>query len=608
MRERFWQTWLDTAVVAGVAGVIYRLTAVPDLYYTDCGELAGVCSTLGVAHPTGYPLLTLIGHLWLQLPLPMLPIERLNVLMAVLSALAVAVVHRGVLHLVWAEKGRLGLAGVRSVAAVAAMQFAVARTVWAQALSMEVHALQLLLVAAVFFWLVRWGQQRLPHQLHLAALFLGLGFTNHLTTIVLVPGVLAFVLFQLPGTFWQRLRQLLVPASIVIACGALYAYLPIRSMAEPVFNWGEVHRSVEKFFYHVLGKQYSVWMFQGSARQQLEVFGKLLLPNVAVPIAVWGLWKLWKRARAIALLLVLAMVVCVGYVINYSIHDIEPYFLVAFIAATFATATGIAALWRYRLFRVAMMLLPLVYLAWNWKPNDLHAHHLVRAYVRLVVDPLPNGSILLSQQWDHFCSAFWYLQQVEGYRRDIVLVEKELLRRTWYLKQLERWYGEPIRRCSTEIAAYLPLLEEFESGNMPKERYGIIQQRFVSLLRAFVERNPERFSFATPEVLETEPEFAALYPTAPYGATVALLSPGRPVPPLPKVVDPTLLRQGALHYSTERLDRGLLALAAWAYVRTGDALAARQPTDAIECYRTALALDRTNFAAQERLVRLLHSP
>jgi hypothetical protein len=105
-------------------------------------------------------------------------------------------------------------------------------------------------------------------------------------------------------------------------------------------------------------------------------------------------------------------------------------------------------------------------------------------------------------------------------------------------------------------------------------------------------------------VLETEPEFAALYPAEPFGATLALRrTTDGPLPP-PKVVDASSFVSSASRYSTDRLDRGLLALASLAYVRTGDALARGNLSDrerARVCYRVAVQLDRRNAAALERL-------
>ena len=60
--------------------IVYVLTLNPDVTYTDSGELAGACVKLGVAHPTGYPLFILIGHLWTLLPLHFSKIYSLNLM------------------------------------------------------------------------------------------------------------------------------------------------------------------------------------------------------------------------------------------------------------------------------------------------------------------------------------------------------------------------------------------------------------------------------------------------------------------------------------------------------------------------------------------------
>jgi uncharacterized membrane protein len=84
------------AIIAAALGccvaVLYLLTAAPGVQYTDSGELAAACTTFGVAHPTGYPLFTLLGHVWTLLPWSS-PISGLNILAALLVASGVALTY-----------------------------------------------------------------------------------------------------------------------------------------------------------------------------------------------------------------------------------------------------------------------------------------------------------------------------------------------------------------------------------------------------------------------------------------------------------------------------------------------------------------------------------
>ena len=71
--------------------IIYLFTLAPSVVEIDSGELATVQAKLGIAHPTGYPLFTLIGHLFYLLPLHLRKIYQLNLLTAVWCSLAVMV-------------------------------------------------------------------------------------------------------------------------------------------------------------------------------------------------------------------------------------------------------------------------------------------------------------------------------------------------------------------------------------------------------------------------------------------------------------------------------------------------------------------------------------
>ncbi|MEJ2617764.1 MAG: DUF2723 domain-containing protein, partial [Ignavibacteriaceae bacterium] len=62
--------------------LIYLTTLAPSVVEIDSGELATVQSTLGIAHPTGYPLFTIIGHLFSLIPLGFSKIYQLNILAA----------------------------------------------------------------------------------------------------------------------------------------------------------------------------------------------------------------------------------------------------------------------------------------------------------------------------------------------------------------------------------------------------------------------------------------------------------------------------------------------------------------------------------------------
>ena len=71
--------------------VVYLFTIAPSVVQIDSGELATVQITLGIAHPTGYPLFTLIGFLFSLIPLPFTKIFQMNLLAAIYCSASIGV-------------------------------------------------------------------------------------------------------------------------------------------------------------------------------------------------------------------------------------------------------------------------------------------------------------------------------------------------------------------------------------------------------------------------------------------------------------------------------------------------------------------------------------
>jgi len=544
MREQHARSNLLGWTAAAIALLVYCLTANPSVTFTDSGELAAVATTLGIAHPTGYPLFTLVGHLWTKLPLPLSPVRKLNLFAALCTALSVFLFYRIMLELLDRASPGDAVAPTKRrhslIALVTALTYAFARTVWEQATSVEVYSLHLLTLQASILLFLR--AERLRQWL-VWAFVLGLSFSNHLTTILIAPATI-YLFFKRLGIRRQAFL-LIAKMALPFAAGlGLYLYLPLRSrpwfpfqhLDIPEFDWGRVCRGLDKFLQHVGGAQYRVWMFSsGEWVTQLKTFFALTPYQLAwigiAPFAL-GLWKSQRASRPMFWFLILLIVGCVFYSMNYSIHDISSYFLLAWVASLWLVGIGLdamAARWKSAV--ILSVLLPVTALALNFKVNNHSKDYLVLDYTRNLVDNLEPHAILISAQWDFFCSAFWYLQRVEGYRPDVVLIEKELLRRTWYPLQLRRWYPQASARSEPELALFEQDLQLFESGK-PYDA-ARIQARFIAFLNSVTERNiADRPVYVTTDVLQTEPGVAAGYRKLPQGFALRLVKAGQTLPTL----------------------------------------------------------------------------
>lgn len=155
-------------LVAVASLALFAATVCPTVPFGDGGELIAAAACLGVAHPPGYPLYTLLGWLALQIPLGE-PALRMNVLSALFGAIACAVAARIARR--WS--------GSSLAAAVAGLGLAVSGTFWSIATVAEVYTLHLALVATLLLWASRVGVDSdtasRSRAIVLAGLALGLG-------------------------------------------------------------------------------------------------------------------------------------------------------------------------------------------------------------------------------------------------------------------------------------------------------------------------------------------------------------------------------------------------------------------------------------------------
>ncbi len=547
--------WLTTRIagllVMLITLVVYIFTANPDVSFTDSGELAAVCTTLGVAHPTGYPLFTLIGHLWTLLPLPLTPIVKLNYFAGFCTAISAFVFFYLVEFMLrnasykpliiktkHSKKGKqhelstaakLPENSATIIATVMALLFGFADTVWAQAVSIEVYSLQLIIFTVSIWLFLRamiTGDRRI---LMLWGLTLGLGFANHGTTVLMAPAML-FLFFKRPNEKanfsierWKTIGLLALPFLLGLS---VWLYLPLRSAAMPDFNWGAVHRNWDKFWYHASGKQFQVWMFTGdSIGTNFNIFIKLIpfeFGILGILPLLTGIVVGWKYSKSMMIFLILLVVGCLFYSLNYGIHDIDTYFLLAFIGLLLITSFGLLAIAeKYPAVLPGFVLLPVLAFGLNLKENNHSNDYQVPEFTRIMADNLAPNAVVISAQWDYWCSAFWYKQRVENYRPDVVLVEKELLRRTWYPPQAMRWYPV-LSGCKPEMDDYLADLEEFEQHNdifmASAENIARIQRKFVALLNAYIDKNYDKHPiYITLDILQNEPDVAKNYEQIPEG-------------------------------------------------------------------------------------------
>ncbi len=191
-------------LAALAAFVLYLRTLAPTvLYYDypgirDSTALQVKAYLLGIPDVTGYPTYAMLTHLFTYLPFGD-PAYRVNLASAVFGAAAVFL-----FYLVCRR-----LTGRTSPSLAAALLFALSETFWSQAVIAEVYTLNTLFVAAIVLVLLVWRDERRDLYLLLAAFLMGLSLTHHLTSGLLLPAGLLFVLLMDRSRLLQRRQGML---------------------------------------------------------------------------------------------------------------------------------------------------------------------------------------------------------------------------------------------------------------------------------------------------------------------------------------------------------------------------------------------------------------
>ena len=188
-----WKDWSAFGLAAAVSFVVYVCSLGPSVGLEDSGELVTAAVGLGVPHPPGYPLWTLLSWCFCKLfgwvtwqgwPNPAWAVALGS---AAMGALAV-----GVTALLIMRSGRDLLTGAAERAGgwwvdvsawvggvAAALAFAFSPVMWSQAVIAEVYALGALFLALTMLLTYKWIKCPRTSTLVWLGLVFGLGLTNY---------------------------------------------------------------------------------------------------------------------------------------------------------------------------------------------------------------------------------------------------------------------------------------------------------------------------------------------------------------------------------------------------------------------------------------------
>jgi tetratricopeptide (TPR) repeat protein len=454
--------WTALLLGAGTAAILALFVA-PDVGWRDAGELAAATFSVGVAHPTGFPLQQPPGKLTSLLPVGGVAL-RLNFFMALCAAAAVAALFLAIRAAAGddapraeAPRGAPARAPVVLAAALGALGLLASPVFWLHSLVTEVYVPTALALAAWLAGLLPLlagpPPERLPRRaLALLAFGFGLGLGAHVT-FPLVAGAAALPLIgrllRRPATR-DALGRALPGLLLLVAAGALVlVFLPLAASRDPWRNWGDPS-TPGRLWEHLTGarirrmfeSEMSAWNGAVLAAHA-RLYARLVWDNLGpllLPAAAGAVWLVRRRpavfaATALGLLADAVFSIRLNPMGLAELQTSVPSYLLLDLWA------GVGAVWTARALAralaqrpqaIAAALLALALGLWTplWLGSDRARPaadaRAAAALARQGMNQAPPGAAWVTSS-DSLCALTTWLQGAENHRPDLGNLVKQQL-------------------------------------------------------------------------------------------------------------------------------------------------------------------------------------
>ncbi len=462
--------------------VFYWLTAFRTVTWWGNGEYAAAAVTLGIPHPPGSLLLTVLGWLVTLIPSGAAPILELNFFAGALAALTVGFLSQSVKVLYttthsFKDHHRQPPPLVFLFGAVLGVWiFAFSETLWLYAVHFSPYMLTVLMTSLIFIGLLRWWQSADSSTglkwLFVISLLFGLDFSVHRTNFVLLPALLVWVLLRRPRAVISIKSWLHGLSGFILGLGVHLLIIPL-SMRQPAMNatnpsslaafWDYVSLKQQGggFLLKLVPRNAGLWdvqvmdfvdAFAANFFDLHTSFG--ILGAIPVLLSVTGVVMILKRNRRMGIALILMLfVTSAATVIYFNIpanffRSLDRHYLPCLFMAAVWIAFGAGSVlqaarncsgrWKYLLVSLVLVLLlamPMHQLLRNYSEVDGSRQYYTHDYVHNIFKTLPPNAILFTSG-DNDTFPLWYLQMGENVRTDVTVLNQPLLNTSWFLEEI----------------------------------------------------------------------------------------------------------------------------------------------------------------------------
>ena len=365
--------------------ILYIATLAPSVVtiFDDSLEFQLVTYQLGIAHPTGYPLYTMLGKLSTFIPIGNVA-YRVNLMSALFGAATVAVVYLLIVQIAPTKKGvqfanwtpydandipswPVHLGGITG-----ALLLAVGLVFWRQATVAEVYTLNAFFIVTLLLFVINLPHLEIvpltmpplraltrftpprPHAsffthyyhkrqrgLLWLAFLAGLSLTHHRTMLLLFPALAIYLYLSYKFQLFKP-KILLLSILFFVLPLLLYLYLPWRGHIGSLD--GTYQNTWDGFWRQVSGSGYGLFIFDnpfGHERDFLFYWNLLADQFYTTVLGLIGIaYLFFIGQRKMLLLTGVAFLTYLTFNLFYTVSDIEVFFIPNFLIWTIWSGVG----------------------------------------------------------------------------------------------------------------------------------------------------------------------------------------------------------------------------------------------------------------------------
>lgn len=406
----------------------YLWKVFPDIYWVDSGEFVFHSMFLGIPHPTGYPTYTQLLKLVSLFPLGS-PYYLINFASALFALFSLIILYKIIFLLTQKEFPSL----------FSVLVLGLSPSFLSKADTAEVYTLQIFILLSMVYLLLSWMSDQDKRKIIMISFLLGLGLTNHMTTILCIPAIL-IILFLINWDVRDTLRTIGLSAPFFLLGCVPYLYIYLRNDLPGPFNFAKQfnvdYKTIHGWYWLLSGELFRYEMQPTSFSAYLKGigFGGYLLFKdfyyLPALIGLLGLTGQIRFDRKRFLVLSSLFVSLTGFFVYYQIPDISDYYTMSFAFFSIWIGVGVhrileysqfSSFFRKKIISPALCAFCLIPLYADLTADDPKTGEFSLEYSHKIFALLPKNSILFTTYTGG--NSLILMQRLSSIRPDITIFD-----------------------------------------------------------------------------------------------------------------------------------------------------------------------------------------